>query len=66
MNFFEFFQVSETPVHYCARHGNNEILLALFNAASSDEVQRLVNQKTRVSACRRFRLNGVVENLYKL
>ncbi|CAB3983026.1 serine threonine- phosphatase 6 regulatory ankyrin repeat subunit A-like [Paramuricea clavata] len=40
-------EVKETAVHYCARHGNNEILLALFNAVSADEVQRLVNQKTR-------------------
>ncbi len=52
MYFFLFLslQAKETPVHYCARHGNNEILLALFNAVSADEVQRLVNQKTGVSS----------------
>ncbi|XP_028406292.1 serine/threonine-protein phosphatase 6 regulatory ankyrin repeat subunit B-like isoform X2 [Dendronephthya gigantea] len=39
----------ETPVHYCARHGKNDVLLAMFNALSVEDVQRLVNQKTNDS-----------------
>ncbi|XP_046847709.1 ankyrin-1-like [Xenia sp. Carnegie-2017] len=39
----------ETCVHYCARSGNNDVLQALLNSISAEEVRRLVNAKSSVS-----------------
>ncbi|XP_046849432.1 serine/threonine-protein phosphatase 6 regulatory ankyrin repeat subunit B-like [Xenia sp. Carnegie-2017] len=36
----------ETCVHYCARSGNNDVLQALLNSISAEEVRRLVNAKS--------------------
>ncbi|XP_046862983.1 serine/threonine-protein phosphatase 6 regulatory ankyrin repeat subunit A-like [Xenia sp. Carnegie-2017] len=36
----------ETCVHYCARSGNIDVLQALLNSISAEEVQRLVNAKS--------------------
>lgn len=39
----------ETPIHECARSGNNDILIALLESIPSSKLQLTVNKRSSVS-----------------
>ena len=46
--FVLYLQTSETPLHYCARSGNADVLLEIVKYLGSNRVQTAVNKQAKV------------------
>lgn len=41
------FQTQETPMHYCARAGNADVLLEMVKHVEPNKVQNVINQQAK-------------------
>ena len=48
LTFASCLQTSETPLHYCARSGNADVLLEIVKYLGSNRVQTAVNKQAKV------------------
>ncbi len=46
---FLFFQTGESPIHYCARAGNADIMLEIVKHLGPNRVQGAINKQAKVS-----------------